>query len=139
MNPDDSVMNFFSGLHVKILDVYDTEVTDKVMIAAGNKIKVIEKYIGNSYKFVLQELMSPCIDSEKRPFCQLTIYREHILIYDTFKNDKELQEEFALLQNRCFENYKKMGKNAERIERLALCNRFIDRLPKDLSIFETEI
>ena len=45
--------------------MYDTEVTDKVMIAAGNKIKVIEKYIGSSYKFVLQELISPCIDSEK--------------------------------------------------------------------------
>ena len=63
-------MNFFSGLHVKILDVYDTEVTDEVMIAAGNKIKVIEKYIGSSYNFVLQELISPCIDSDKRPFGQ---------------------------------------------------------------------
>lgn len=134
MNPDDSVMNFFSGLHVKILDVYDTEVTDEVMIAAGNKIKVIEKYIGSSYNFVLQELISPCIDSDKRPFGQLAIYREYILIYDTLKNDKNLQEEFVLLQNRCFENYKKMGESAERIERIALCSNFIDRLPKDYFI-----
>ena len=64
----------------------------------------------------------------------MAIYREYILIYDTLKNDNNLQEEFVLLQNRCFENYKKMGENAERIERIALCSSFIDRLPKDYFI-----
>lgn len=131
MSPDDCLMRFYSGIHVSIIELYDYNVTDQLVIAAGKKIQQIEKYISTASEMVLNELKNPIFCSDEYPFRALHMYSEILLVYDTLREDENLKESFTLLKANSHKVYTGEILN---IRILDFCSEFIDELPKDYFI-----
>ena len=120
MMPDINLMDFYAGIHLEILEMYNNT-TEEPIIAAVEKIKVIEPYLETASKIILQELMNPIL-----PIDKLFLYRDTILAYDILKNDENLQEKFALLEK---ELYKVCKKRPISKKEQIIYNNFIDQFP----------
>lgn len=122
MMPDINLMDFYAGIHLEILEMYN-KTTEEPIIVAVEKIKAIEPYLETASEIILQELMNPILPIEK-----LFLYRDTIIAYDILKNDENLQEKFALLEK---ELYKVCKKRSISKKHQTICSSFIDWLPKD--------
>lgn len=101
MMPDINLMDFYAGIHLEILEMYN-KTTEEPIIVAVEKIKAIEPYLETASEIILQELMNPILPIEK-----LFLYRDTIIAYDILKNDENLQEKFALLEKELYKVCKK--------------------------------
>ena len=80
MMPDINLMDFYAGIHLEILEMYN-KTTEEPIIVAVEKIKAIEPYLETASEIILQELMNPILPIEK-----LFLYRDTIIAYDILKN-----------------------------------------------------
>ena len=120
MMPDINLMDFYAGIHLEILEMYNNT-TEEPIIVAVEKIKAIEPYLETASEIILQELMNPILPIEK-----LFLYRDTIIAYDILKNDENLQEKFALLEK---EFYKVCKKRPISKKEQIIYNNFIDQFP----------
>lgn len=127
MQPDDRLMNFFPGIHVKIFEVYHRNVTDELILAAGKKIVAIEKHIASAAETVLNELVHPFFVGKEYPLLKVLMYSETLCVYDALKNDETTKNEFGLLEKNCYEAFRKK----ENEKTVDLCSEFLKKLPPD--------
>jgi hypothetical protein len=122
MMPDINLMDFYAGIHLEILEMYNNT-TEEPIIVAVEKIKAIEPYLETASEIILQELMNPILPIEK-----LFLYRDTIIAYDILKNDENLQQKFALLEK---ELYKVCKKKLISKKEQIICNSLMDQFPQN--------
>lgn len=118
--PDDSITTFGIGIEINVLTVFN--VTDEIMIKAGDKIVAMEKEIGCCSPVVLKELEEPFFLSRK-----YEVYNKILLIYNSVAENIEIRESFEQLK----ENVRKMIKKRKDREAYRLGYNFIEDLSKD--------
>lgn len=118
--PDDSITTFGIGIEINVLTVFN--VTDEIMIKAGDKIVAIEKEIGCCSPVVLNELEEPFFV----PRCY-EFYKNLLLVYNSVAENIEIRESFEQLK----ENVRKMIKKRKDREAYRLGYNFIENLSKD--------
>lgn len=119
--PDDGLTSFNAGMDIHILTLY-SDITDEIMIAAGEKIVAIENSIGSAADIILAEIEKPYFQSK-----QLQVFKKTLLIYDTFSKDESLQEKFDSLKSEVC----KLVKRKKNVEIYQLCSDFVDSLPTE--------
>lgn len=122
--PDDRLITFGVGVHIHILTIY-FDITDEMMVAAGEKIVAIENNIGNVSNVILQEIKSPYFPNRRNQ-----IFNEILLVYDAINEEASIREEFILLKS----NVCKAIKRKKSTEIFQLCNDFVDNLSADYFI-----
>lgn len=90
--PDDSLFVSGVGIHAQILMVID-DITDDIMIRAGEKIIVMEDSLSGFADFVLAELDNAYFQTRR-----LGIYKRGLLIYKIIKEDESMRKEFDSLK-----------------------------------------
>lgn len=134
--PDDSISTFRLGLKIPITNICpileasedhrrmiiktDFEIPKEQMIGAGRKIVDIENSMSaDTANMILEEMKNPYISNVRMEW-----YSDLIQIYDALNEDLEWKEEFELLKQECYRNYKKKNK-------YEICSNFVDKLPEN--------
>lgn len=90
--PGDGLFVSGVGIHMQILTVLG-EITDDILIRAGEKIIAVEDSLGGFEDFVLNEFNDAYFQTKRLP-----IYRRGILIYKIVKEDEQLKQELESLR-----------------------------------------
>lgn len=117
--PDDRITTYSPGLEIHILTIY-RDVTDEMMIGAGEKIIAIESNVGNMSRIILEEIQPPFL-----PQKWSLIFKEIYALYDMINEDENWQDEVTLLKKKV----SKAVKSKRYAEIFQLCSEFIDNLP----------
>lgn len=120
--PADNILSLKAGIHMHILTVYRDDITDDVMVSAGEKIIAIEKNIGNLSNVILDELEEPYFHNRR-----ISIYKNARVIYNTIKEDVTISQEFEQLKK----DVSKMIKGGKTRQAYQLCHDFVDKLSID--------
>lgn len=119
--PADNVIDSPAGLNVKILTIYDDELSDEILTAAGEKVVAVEKKLGNCADMVMEELKNPYLKNKK-----WEIHTKILLIYKTLNEDPKIKkqiEEFMIKW--CNSSHKDKPSSSE------LVHEIVDNLPDD--------
>ncbi len=119
--PDDRISAYYPGLEIHILTIY-RDITDEIMIGAGEKVIAIECNIGNMSSTILGEIQSPFLPQKRSQ-----MFKEILTVYDMINEDGDWQDEVILLKDKVC----KAVKNKRYAEIFQLCSEFIDNLPMD--------
>lgn len=117
--PDDSLFVSGVGIHTQILTVID-DVTDDIMIQAGEKIIAMEDSLAGFADFVLAELDNAYFQTRR-----LGIYKRGLLIYKIIRDDESVGEEFDSLK----EEVCKLIKSRKTKQAYQRSHTFIEQLP----------
>lgn len=119
--PDGAITRLPAGITLRIAEVYDSEVSDEVMIAVGKKIVATVKGLEGFAGMVLKELETPYFPNDRWSF-----FQKILLVYNTINEDPNLKEEVEAIKSHGCKVVKKKS-----TEIYAMCSELVDKLPQD--------
>lgn len=117
--PDDSLFVSGVGIHIQILTVYE-DITDDIMIRAGEKIVAMENSLSGFSDFVLNELDNPYFQTKR-----LSIYKRGLLMYKIIKEDEQIGQKLDSLKSEVC----RLIRSQKTRQAYQRCHDFIKQLP----------
>ena len=119
--PDGTITRLPAGINLRIAEVYDSEVSDEIMIAVGKKVVATVKGLEGFAGMVLKELEAPYFPNDRWEY-----FQKILLVYNTINEDPDLKEEVEAIKSHGCKVVKKKS-----TEIYAMCSELVDKLPQD--------